>query len=62
MKLSGNIEFSFSDCEFNEELLRKMCLPKEPDIKIVTIPTIIQKRKHKKKRINKKWKNDMVCM
>lgn len=48
--------FTATNAVFNFDLLKELCgqpqLPKSYDI---TYPEVIQVRKHKKKRINKKW-------
>ena len=54
---SMEIEFS-SNCKVNQEVLNKIIGIDEsrlPDKYDVTIMKPIQKRRHKKKRINKKW-------
>ena len=54
MEINRDIEFSFTveDANINEDLLKKLMFPEKFDIEY---PKIVQARKHRKKRINKKW-------
>lgn len=53
----GTCEASFT-CEnamINEKLLSKLFLPKKSDIFDLQYTAMVQARRHRKKRINKKW-------
>ena len=50
-----NDELSFTaDCTINFDLLKQLSLPDVPKYDI-TYVKVVQARKHRKKRINKKW-------
>ena len=50
------MEFEMKDCIINKTLFEKLCGPYTPGstFKLI-IPCTVQCRKHRKKRINKKW-------
>lgn len=62
LDLKGEYECTFSmsnpfcNCNFNKELFEKLCGSYTPGstFKLI-IPCTVQRRKHRKKRINKKW-------
>lgn len=53
----GNKEITFTveDTTINEDLWKKLMLSEFPEMFDIEYTTIVQARKHRKKRINKKW-------
>ena len=52
-----DISFTFSNCNINADLFSKLCgtIPPKPEKYIIITKVFVQRRKHHKNRINKKW-------
>ena len=47
--------FTMTNASINLDLLQQLCQPQLPQSYDIIYPKVVQVRKHKKKRINKKW-------
>ena len=57
MEINRDLEFTFTaeDVNINEELWKRLMPSEFPKMFDIEYTTIVQVRKHRKKRINKKW-------
>ena len=54
--INKSATFTINNCNFNQEIFDKLCGDtQQPDYMLMEIPTYVQARKNKNKRINKKY-------
>ena len=53
--MDKEVTFTFESATINEELWKRLMPSEFPEMFDIEYPKIVQARKHRKKRINKKW-------
>lgn len=53
--MDKEVTFTFESATINEELWERLMPSEFPEMFDIEYPKIVQTRKHRKKRINKKW-------
>ena len=53
--MDKEVTFTFESATINEELWERLMPSEFPEMFDIEYPKIVQARKHRKKRINKKW-------